>query len=92
MQQFGDAHNVARRIQIARGYIAFRALFGDVMIFIAIAGWTVKFREIDPRRSARGKKNSFNSGDWMTPRQSRGAPRTGGDAQMATPRNLIAIS
>jgi hypothetical protein len=39
-----------------------------------------------------GEKISFDSGIWMTPRRLREAPRTGGDAQMATPQNLIAIS
>jgi hypothetical protein len=46
----------------------------------------------NPGARRAGKKISFDSGIWMTPRRSRGAPRTGGDTQMATPQNLIAIS
>ena len=47
MQQLRNTDDIARRIQIARGYIAFRALFDDVVIFVTVAGRTVKFREID---------------------------------------------
>ena len=39
-----------------------------------------------------GKKFPSDSGNWMTPRRLRGAPRAGGGAQRATPGNFIAIS
>jgi hypothetical protein len=47
VQRLRDADDIARRIQIARAYIAFRALFDDVAIFVAVATRTVEFREID---------------------------------------------